>query len=188
MWACPASADSGPPQAHPSLLVHSLRDHLCLHGSDSVLPPWQETGVHPGHPGRGSTQGHPGRGSTPGCLGRGSTPVSREGPDGSVALWAHRRSPLSADLASSQSFALLLLVSCSVVSNSLQPHGLQRARLPCSQDLLEFATLYKRKIEKPPLAPGPCEICLTAFGSRVVATVPAGGRAMGSQFPKDLQG
>ena len=31
----------------------------------------------------------------------------------------------------SQSIGLLLLFSCSVVSNSLQPHGLQHTRLPC---------------------------------------------------------
>ena len=31
----------------------------------------------------------------------------------------------------------LLLISCSVMSNSLRPYGLQHARLPCpSQDLL----------------------------------------------------
>ena len=28
-----------------------------------------------------------------------------------------------------------MCISCSVVSNSLQPHGLQRARLPCLGDL-----------------------------------------------------
>ena len=34
---------------------------------------------------------------------------------------------------------LLLLFSCSVVSNSLQPHGLQHSRLPVLHHLLEFA-------------------------------------------------
>ena len=125
---------------HPSLLVCGLRDHPCLHGRDSVLPLGQETGVHPGASGKGVHPSVPGR-------------ARRQ-----CSLWAHRRSPLSAVLASSQSLTLSLLLSRSVVSDSLQPCGLQRARLPCSQDLLEFATLYKRKIEKPPLAPGPCEI------------------------------
>jgi len=142
---------------HPSLLVCGLRDHPCLHGRDSVLPLGQETGVHPGASGKGVHPGASVKGVHPGASGKGVHP-SVPGRARRQWLWAHRRSPLSAVLASSQSLTLSLLLSRSVVSDSLQPCGLQRARLPCSQDLLEFATLYKRKIEKPPLAPGPCEI------------------------------
>ena len=35
--------------------------------------------------------------------------------------------------------SLLLLFSCSIVSNSLQPNGLQHARFPVFHYLLEFA-------------------------------------------------
>ena len=37
---------------------------------------------------------------------------------------------------------LLLLFSCSVVSDSLQPHGLQHARLPSPHHLLELAQTH----------------------------------------------
>ena len=37
---------------------------------------------------------------------------------------------------------MLLLLSCSVMSDSLQPHGLQHARLPCSHHLLEFVQMH----------------------------------------------
>ena len=37
---------------------------------------------------------------------------------------------------------LLLLFSCSVVSNFLRPHGLQHARLPCPSHLPEFAQIH----------------------------------------------
>ena len=36
----------------------------------------------------------------------------------------------------------LLLLSCSVMSNSVQSHGLQHARLPCPSLLLEFAQTH----------------------------------------------
>ena len=32
--------------------------------------------------------------------------------------------------------------SCSVMSDSLQPHGLQHVRLPCSHQLLEFTQTH----------------------------------------------
>ena len=44
----------------------------------------------------------------------------------------------SYDLAS----ALLLLFSCSVMSNSLRPHGLQHARLPCPSLSPRFAQTH----------------------------------------------
>ena len=36
----------------------------------------------------------------------------------------------------------LLLFSCQVVSNSLRPHGLQHAKLPCLSPLPEFAQTH----------------------------------------------
>ena len=40
------------------------------------------------------------------------------------------------------SLSYLLLFSCSVMSDSLQPHGLQQASLPCPSHLLEFAQTH----------------------------------------------
>ena len=49
---------------------------------------------------------------------------------------------LDLNFRSTTSYWVLLLFSCSDVSNSLQPHELQHARLPCPHYLPEFAHTY----------------------------------------------
>ena len=40
-------------------------------------------------------------------------------------------------------------LSCSVISDSLQPHGLQHARLPCPNQLLELAQTHVHRVSDP---------------------------------------
>lgn len=141
-------------------------------------PPWcPEGGFHPVsrkgvHP-RASTKGvHPGcrEGSTP-VPGRGP-PRARKGATvpgragGTAALWAHKR--LCCLCCPFALFTILYVVavqllSCEPTLATPADCSASRASLPSgtSRSLQPF---YE-KSRKPPLAPGPCGICLTAFGS-----------------------
>ena len=58
----------------------------------------------------------------------------------------HAHSLITADQVVHLQDLLLLLLSWKVVSDSLQPHGLQHSRLPCPSQLLELAQTYVLQI------------------------------------------
>ena len=113
-------------------------------------------------------------------------------------LWIKKRKNLCMEQNFHSWFSGLLLFSCSVIS--LQPHGLQHARLPCpfiSQSLLKLMSIESVMLSNHLILCHPLLLLPSIFPSIRVfsneSTLPSGGQSTGalasaSVFPMNIYG